>query len=308
MAVLGMVVNPTAGKGKAESRGARCADLFRQRGHEVVDLSAPDLTGAHASARQAVVDGVDALIVAGGDGMTHLGVNVVAGTTLPLGILPLGTGNDVARVLGLPRHDLLAAVKAIEDGLDNGPRVIDAVRVSDTSHSMSEWYAGVLSAGFDAAVNARANVLRWPRGESVYVRALFAELSRYHPYGFELEIDGAVAWQSAAALISVANGSDIGGGMHIAPDASLDDGQLDIVIAGPVSVATLITVFPRIYRGTHVSHPQVMVLRGREAIIRPRPDLGAPPPDAHTDGERVGPLPLVCTCVPGALRVLAPVS
>jgi diacylglycerol kinase (ATP) len=305
MAVLGVVVNPTAGKGKAENRGARAAALLAARGHEVVDLSAPDLAAAHESARQAVVDGVDALIVAGGDGMTHLGVNVVASTTLPLGIIPLGTGNDVARILGLPQHDLEASIQVVEDALEAGPRVIDAVRVTDGTHSMSEWYAGVLSAGFDAAVNARANVLRWPRGESVYVRALFMELSHYKPYGFEVDIDGELAWQSAAALVAVANGSDIGGGMHIAPDASLEDGQLDVVLAGPVSTATLLSVFPRVYRGTHVTHPAVTILRGREVTIRPRPDLGAPPPDAHTDGERVGPLPLECSCVPGALRVLA---
>ncbi|MDR2348012.1 MAG: diacylglycerol kinase family lipid kinase [Bifidobacteriaceae bacterium] len=305
MAVLGVVVNPTAGKGRAEDPGARATELLAARGHSVIDLSADDLTQAHLSARQAVVDGVDALVVAGGDGMTHLGVNVTAGTTLPLGIIPLGTGNDVARVLGLPRRDVAAAIEVIEQALEDGPRVIDAVRVTDGAHSMSEWYAGVLSAGFDAAVNARANLLRWPRGEAVYVRALLMELARYRPYGFEVDIDGELAWQSAAALVAVANGSDIGGGMRIAPDASLDDGQLDIVIGGPIAAATLLSVFPRVYRGTHISHPAVTVLRGREVVIRPRPDLGGQPPDAHTDGERVGPLPLECRCVPGALRVLA---
>ncbi|MDR1394058.1 MAG: diacylglycerol kinase family lipid kinase [Bifidobacteriaceae bacterium] len=306
MATLGVVVNPTARKGKAENRGARVAAILTERGHKVVDLSAPDLQGAHESARQAVVDGVDALIVAGGDGMTHLGVNVVAGTTLPLGIIPLGTGNDVARILRLPRHDLEESVATIEKSLEAGPRVIDAVRVTDGTHSMSEWFAGVLSAGFDAAVNARANVLKWPKGESVYVRALMLELGRYHPYGFEVDIDGELAWQSAAALVAVANGSDIGGGMHIAPDASLDDGMLDVVLAGPVGTATLLSVFPRVYRGTHVHHPALTILRGSNVVLRPRPDLGPMPPDAHTDGERVGPLPLECQCVPGALHVLAP--
>ncbi|MDR2252363.1 MAG: hypothetical protein LBD97_00630 [Bifidobacteriaceae bacterium] len=305
MAVLGVVVNPTAAKGRAESAGARVGMMLVERGHQVVDLSAPDLAAAHQSARQAVVDGVDALIVAGGDGMTHLGVNIVAGTTLPLGIIPLGRGNDVARILGIPRHNVESSIQAIEDALEAGPRIVDAVRVTDGTHSMSEWYAGVLSAGFDAAVNARANQLRWPRGGSVYVRALFQELGRYRPYGFQVDIDGEVAWQSAGALVAVANGSDIGGGMHIAPDATLDDGQLDVVLAGPVSTATLLSVFPRVYRGTHIRHPAVTVLRGKEVTLIPRPDLGGEPPDAHTDGERVGPLPLECSCVSGALRVLA---
>jgi diacylglycerol kinase (ATP) len=303
---LGVVVNPTAGKGRAaESFQGLHQDLIG-RGHEVLDLSSGDLAGATAAARQGVVDGMDALIVAGGDGMTHLGVNVVAGTSLPLGIIPLGTGNDVARTLGLPKHDRGKAIDLIEQALERGPRVIDAVRVTDTHHSMGEWYAGVLSAGIDAAVNATANRLRWPRGESVYVRAVFRELARYKPYGFTVMVDGEKVWEAAASLIAVANGSDIGGGMHIAPDAELDDGLLDVIIGGPLRAATLARIFPRVYRGTHVTHKAVRIFRGREVTIYPRTDLGAQPPDAHTDGERVGPLPLTCTLVPHALRVLAP--
>jgi len=301
------VLNPTAGKGKATGSWPHLRANFEAQGHRVVDLSAPDLAGATASARQAVVDGLDALVVAGGDGMVHLGVNLVAGTSLPLGIIALGTGNDVARSLGLPRSSAKAGADAVCQALAQPPYRVDAVEVSTPHHSMSEWFCGVLSAGFDAAVNAKANALAWPRGESVYVRALFAELRRYQPYGFDVELDGRPCWSGPAALVAVANGLYFGGGMKLAPQAVMDDGLIDLMVAGPLTKAQLLRVFPRIYGGSHLSHPAVNLFTGKSVTIRPRADLGANPPDAHTDGERVGPLPLTCTVVPGAVRILRPV-
>src|SRR5690606_4206601 len=107
-------------------RGRHLLAAARARGHEILDLTADDLTGAELHARQAVVDGLDALVVVGGDGMVHLGVNVVAGTDLPLGIVAAGSGNDIARSMGLPLHDVRASVAAIERGLDTGGRAVDA--------------------------------------------------------------------------------------------------------------------------------------------------------------------------------------
>jgi len=303
---LGLVLNPTAGKGKAHRAGLPLRAAFEKLGFLVEDLTAPSLAAATSSTRQAVVDGLDALVVAGGDGMTHLGVNAVADTSLPLGIVALGTGNDVVRGLGLPRNSVAEGVKAIAAALATGPRRIDAVKVTDTRHSMHEWFCGVLSAGFDAAVNALANTMRFPRGESVYVRALLSELRRYQPYGFDIDIDGQRIWSGPAALVAVANGNFIGGGMRIAPQAVMDDGQLDVVIGGPLSRGALLRVFPKVYKGGHMKHRQVHAYRGRNVTIYPRIDLGRRPPDAHTDGERVGPLPLQCEIVPGAVNILAP--
>ena len=126
---LGVVVNPTAGKGRGTQAGRRVHELLRARGHKVEDLSAATLAQATDRARAAAVQGLDALVVVGGDGMVHLGVNVVAGTGLPLGIVAAGTGNDIARTLALPRGDVEASVAAIEHGLLDGPRRVDAVRV-----------------------------------------------------------------------------------------------------------------------------------------------------------------------------------
>ena len=215
---LGLVINPTAGRGRGTQAGRRVHELLRARGHKVEDLSAATLAQATDRARAAAVQGLDALVVVGGDGMVHLGVNVVAGTGLPLGIVAAGTGNDIARTLGLPRGDAEASVAAVEHGLLDGPRRVDAVRVGSPEHAAHEWYLGVLSCGFDAAINARANEMTWPKGSGRYVRALAAELGRFRPYGYRVTLDDSV-WESAGTLVAVANMPWIGGGLKIAPDA-----------------------------------------------------------------------------------------
>lgn len=300
---IGIVVNPTAGHGRGQRRGHHLLDAARARGHEVHDLSATDLVGAEQHARQAVVRGLDALVVAGGDGMVHLGVNIVAGTDLPLGIVAAGSGNDIARAMGLPRHDVAAAVRVIEAGLERGGRAVDAVRVGPPDYSAHEWFIGVLSCGVDAAVNARANALTWPRGGGRYVRGLVAELRRFRPYGYRLTLDDET-WESTGTLVAVANGGLFGGGMRIAPDSRMDDGLLDVVIAGPLSRTELLGIFPKVYRGTHVRHPACTVLRSTSVLIE-HSAVGPQPPAAFADGERIGPLPLQVEVRPGAVRLLA---
>lgn len=300
---IGVVVNPTAGHGRGRVRGEQLlADLVR-RGHTPVDLTAEDVAAATRHARQAVVDGLDALVVVGGDGMVHLGANVVAGTDLPLGIVAAGSGNDIARAAGLPRHDVASATAAIEAGLDSGGRAVDAVRTGPPDYSTDAWYLGVLSCGVDAAVNERANTMTWPRGTARYLRALAVEVRTFRPYGYRITLDGQV-WESTGTLVAVANATSFGGGMRIAPDASMQDGLLDVVIAGPLSRSGLLGLFPRVYPGTHVRHPACQVVRARTVLIEPS-HVGPTPPVAYADGERLGPLPLRAEVVPGAVRLLA---
>ena len=305
MSRLGVLVNPVAGSGRGSGAGAAALAALRRRGHHVEDLTAHDLAEATAHARRAAVSGLDALVVVGGDGLVHLGANVVADTDLPLGIVAAGTGNDVARALGLPRGDVGAAVDAVERALLVGPRAVDAVRVGSPAHAAREWYLGALSCGIDAAVNARANALSWPRGSARYVRALVPELRAFRPYGYRVTTDDGV-WESAGTVVVVANGPWIGGGIHVAPGARLDDGLLDVVVAGPFTRSGVVRIFPGMYRGRHVRHPQVQVLRSRTVLVEPAPHLGGTPPEAHADGERIGPLPLVAEVHPRALQVLAP--
>jgi diacylglycerol kinase (ATP) len=300
---LGLVINPTAGSGRGAQAGRRAHELLASRGHKVEDLSAATLAQATDRARAAAVQGLDALVVVGGDGMVHLGVNVVAGTGLPLGIVAAGTGNDVARTLALPRGDVEASVEAIEKGLLDGPRRVDAVRVGSPAHAAHEWYLGVLSCGFDAAVNARTNEMTWPKGPGRYVRALAAELGRFRPYGYRVTSDDAV-WESAGTLVAVANIPWFGGGAKIAPGARIDDGLLDVVVAGPFSRPGVLRILPKVYPGQHVGHPAVEIRRSRSVLIEPLTELGPLPPVAFADGERIGPLPLRVTVDPGALSVL----
>lgn len=303
MSTLGLVVNPVAGTGRGSSVGRRAHRLLERAGHDVHDLSAPTLAQATARARRATTTGLDALVVVGGDGMVHLGVDVVAGTGLPLGVVAVGTGNDVARALGLPRGDVDRAVAVIDRALRTGARRVDAVRAGPPDHSAAHWYAGVLSCGLDAAVNARANALTWPHGHARYLRALVPALAAFRPYGYRVDVDG-TPWESTGTLVAVANTSWFGGGLPIAPDAHPDDGLLDVVLAGPFSRPGAVGIFPRIYRGRHVDDPRVQVLRGRTVRVEAAPDLGPAPPAAYADGERVGELPLVVEVVPSALGIL----
>lgn len=304
MTHIGVVVNPTAGRGRGHGAGAATVDALRRRGHHVEDLSAADLESASARARHAAVRGLDALVMVGGDGMANLGANVVAETDLPLGIVAVGTGNDLARALGLPRGDVGASVRAIEHGLAHGPRGIDAVSAGPPLHTARTWYLGTLSCGVDAAVNARANTMRWPRGSARYVRALAGELRAFAAYGYRVTLDD-VVWESAGCVVAVANAPWFGGGVKIAPDAEVDDGLLDVVVAGPFTRAGVVRIFPGMYTGRHVRHPAVQVFRSRTALIEPVERLGATPPDAFADGERLGPTPLLAQVHPGAVQVLA---
>lgn len=303
MSAVGLVVNPTAGTGQGTRVGRRAARLLARAGHDVHELSAPTAAAARERARAAVADGVDALVVVGGDGMVHLGVNAVAGTDVPLGIVAVGTGNDVARALGLPRDDVDKAVAVVDRGLRTGAGRVDAMRARSVGTDEARWCAGVLSCGLDAAVNARANTLTWPSGHLRYLRALLPELAAFRPYGYHVDVDGQ-GWTSPGTLVAVANTPWIGGGVPIAPDAVPDDGLLDVVLAGEFTRSGTLGIFPRLYRGRHVDDPRVQVLRGRRVRVEPATDHGRHPPRAFADGEHVGPVPVEIEVVPGALGVL----
>jgi diacylglycerol kinase (ATP) len=294
---VALVGNPTAGKGRAKDHGDGAAALLRAEGHEVVDCTTGSAAESLERARAAVHDGVDVLAVVGGDGMVHLGVNATAGTGTPLAVLACGTGNDVATSLGLPVHDLAGSVRIV---LDGAARRVDAARLTEPAGEQ-RWFAGVLCGGFDAVVNERANRWRWPRGRLRYDLAIARELPVFRPLPYELVLDGE-RWETEAMLVAVGNGPRYGGGMRIAPDASYDDGLLDVVVVGRLSVVGLARAFPKIYTGEHVNHPAVSVRRARS--VR----LSTPGITAYADGERFAALPLTVEAVPGALTVLVPPS
>jgi diacylglycerol kinase (ATP) len=213
----------------------------------------------------------------------------VADTGVPLGIVGAGTGNDLARELRIPTEPLAAADLV----MSATPRQVDAVRGD------GRWFGGVLGSGFDSMVNERANRMSWPKGRARYNLAILAELRVFKPLHFTLTLDGAV-WETEAMLVAVGNGTSYGAGMRVCPDAALDDGLLDVTVLGPVSKATFIRTFPSVYKGTHVQRPEVTCRRAREVRLE------SPGVVAYADGERFASLPVTCTCVPGALTVLAP--
>jgi diacylglycerol kinase (ATP) len=272
---------------------------LQARGHDLVDVAGDSAPETLDRSRAAVAGGLDALVVVGGDGMVNLGVNAVAGTDVPLGIVAAGTGNDIAGSLGLPVHDAATAVAVVEDALESGrARRVDAVR-GTADGGPPRWFVGVLCGGFDAVVNERANRWSWPRGRMRYNLAIARELPTFRPLPYELELDGE-PWRTDAVLVAVGNGTSYGGGMRITPDASYDDGLADVLVAGPLSVPALVRVFPRVFDGSHLSHPAVTVRRAR--TVR----LSTPGVVAYADGERFGAMPVSLEVVPGALRILVP--
>ncbi|PWD49713.1 diacylglycerol kinase [Serinibacter arcticus] len=322
MSRIGLVVNPAAGRGRAAAAGPVVADQLRAAGHDVVDLTTPDVTSARArTAAFLQAPGADALVGVGGDGVVNLAVNAILthAPHVPLGLVAAGTGNDTARSLGLDLRDPVTGVAHVVAALTRPPRRLDVGEITTlrqdataadgdaTPDGVRRFFLNVLSAGIDAAVNGRANRISRPRGPARYVIALAAELAAFRGFDVRVVADG-VDLGDAGTLLAVANSRSIGGGMQIAPDASWTDGQFDVVTARTIPRRTLLRVFPRVYGGTHLSHPAVSVTRASEVHLLPGPGTErrlAPPPLVHADGEPVGRVPLRLRVVPGALAVLA---
>jgi len=313
---LVLLINPSSGAGRGAGIGDAALERLRGLGHHVEVVRAPDAATAEIVAAEAVARtgdaAFDALVVVGGDGVVHLGVNVVAGTGVPLGVVAAGTGDDLARAWGLP-SDPVAAVDTIDACVRLGSlRHVDVVRVEpvddggDDGGGDGRWVAGVVAAGFDAVVNERANGWRWPKGAARYNLAIARELPVYKPVPYRLLLDGEV-WHTESLLVAVANTSSYGGGMQIAPNASPTDGLLDVVVVKPVPLHRFVRLFPQVYRGTHVELDVVEVRRA--ATVEVSVDAVGRHPRrivAYGDGERLGPLPRRFRAVGGALTVLSP--
>ncbi|MEJ7833964.1 MAG: YegS/Rv2252/BmrU family lipid kinase [Nocardioides sp.] len=285
---VALLTNPTSGKGKGRALAEVALGRLRAGGLIVRSLEGRDADEALDLARRCVADGVDALVICGGDGMVNLGIQAVATTATPLGIIPSGTGNDVARYLGLTRKDQEEAAARIITGRT---RAIDLIRVG------SRFYATVMAAGFDAVVNERANRMSWPKGQMRYNLATLLELRTFEPLPYVLDIDG-TEHRLPAMLVAVGNGPSFGGGLRITEGAVLDDGMLDVVIIKPISKLELVRTYPKLFKGTHTTHPQYEHHLARTVTV------AAPGIVGYADGERFGPLPLTMECVPAALTVL----
>jgi diacylglycerol kinase (ATP) len=286
---IAFLTNPTAGKGRGSRHAAVAVPCLREAGFAVREMVSRDGADALDLARKAVADGVETLVVCGGDGMVHLAAQAVADTDVTLGVIPAGTGNDVARYFGIPRRDPRAAAAVV---------IGSKVRTVDLGRSGGSYFVTVLAAGFDSKVNERANGMSWPRGQMRYNLATVAELRVFQPLPYVLDLDGQ-EHRLDAMLVAVGNGPSFGGGLRIAEGASLDDGLLDVVVIRPMTKRRLVAAYPRLFNGTVAHVPEYEHHRVRSVTV------AAPGVVAYADGERIGPLPLTVEAVPRALRVLS---
>jgi diacylglycerol kinase (ATP) len=287
---IALLTNPTSGKGKGASVVDEALPRLRDAGYVVRNLVGRDADEALDLARQCVADGLETLVVVGGDGMAHLALQAVGGTETRLGLIPAGTGNDVARYFDIPREDTAAATDVVIGGRE---RRVDLARIGST------YFVTVLAAGFDAIVNERANDMTWPKGQMRYNLATLAELRTLKPIPYVLDLDG-VQHRFEATMVAVGNGPSFGGGLRITEGAVLDDGLLDVVVIRPMSRLTLVRTYPKLFKGTHIHHP------GYEHHLARKVTVAAPGITAYADGERIAALPLTVEVAPLALRMLVP--
>jgi len=287
-----VVANPSAGRGKSGRLIGKIDRLLHQAGvrHEIrVSESGPDL---QEKVRAAAQDGADLVAALGGDGTMGLAANGLLGTDVGLAILPCGTADDFAAALGI--RSIEGGVRAIAE---RHMVPIDVVRVS--SGAEQRHYVNIAGCGFDSEVNEAANAMRIKLGgKGTYVAAVVKTLSRFTPAAFRIELDDEVI-EGPHMLVVVGNAISYGGGMKVTPDASVVDGMLDVCLLEAVSTTTFLRAFPRVFRGTHVSHPNVRMARARR--VRVEADRRVM---VYADGERVGPAPAVFEVLPAALPVV----
>ena len=287
------LLNPQAGRGKGRAHLDELRKLASWAGAGFASSRRPE--DLIEFARRAVADGVERLLVAGGDGTMHLAAQGLVGSDCAMGVIPLGTGNDLARALGIPRKPRQLSA-AVERALTGPVRRIDLAQVGN---AYCVGYAGV---GFDSEVGLLVNRIRRIRGPLVYVYAVVRTLFSFTPPLLRVEHDGGV-FEGKGMFVVVANLPTFGGGMKIAPEARIDDGLLDLVIARELSALRLLAVFPKVYSGRHVTHPAVTILRTRRAEITLDREMtlcgGGEPVQEVRAGE-----PVVVEVVPGGLAVV----
>ena len=290
------LTNPASGHGTALRAAQIAIARLQHRGIEVVEIIGDDAQDARYLAGAAVERGTDALMVTGGDGVVSNALQVLAGTDVPLGIIPAGTGNDHAREFCIPTKDPEAAADIVVDGWTE---TIDLGRIRDDKGG-EKWFGTVAAAGFDSLVTDRANRMSWPHGRLRYYIAMLAELSQLRMLPFRMVLDGTREIDSDITLAAFGNTRSYGGGLLICPDADPTDGLLDITMAHSASRTKLVRLFPTVMKGTHVNLDEVSTARAKSIRVE------CPGINVYADGDFACALPAEISAVPAALQILRP--
>ena len=290
------LTNPVSGHGAAVAAAHTAIARLHHHGVEVVEIIGDSAEDARYLVSAALDKGTDAVMVTGGDGVISNALQVLAGTDVPLGIIPAGTGNDHAREFGIPTKDPEAAADIIIDGWTE---TIDLGRIQGGT-GFEKWFGTVAAAGFDSLVTDRANRMRWPHGRARYYLAMLAELSQLRLLPFRLVLDGTNEIDADITLAAFGNTRSYGGGLLICPNADRTDGLLDITMAHSGSRTKLVRLFPTVMKGTHVELDEVSTARARTVHVE------CPGINVYADGDFACLLPAEISAVPAALQILRP--
>jgi YegS/Rv2252/BmrU family lipid kinase len=287
---ISLIVNPHAGGGRAAAAIPIVEAALTELGVGWHVESTRSLDHARELARAARGAG-EVAVTLSGDGLVGVVAGELHGTGGVLGILPGGRGNDFARVLGIPREPAEACA-VIAAGVE---RRVDVGEVDGRP------FIGVASCGFDSDANRIANETTLVKGDLVYLYGALRALAEWKPARFELELDGRERLAFSGYSVACANSKAYGGGMFIAPDAELDDGQLDVVMSGRRSKRRALYDLPKVFKGTHVELPSVRIVRAAE--VRVSADR---PFTMYADGDPIAELPATVRVHARSLRVLVP--
>jgi diacylglycerol kinase (ATP) len=286
-----LIANPASGRGAAPAAMKAAAARLESLGHAVTTHTTERPGHATELTAAAVAAGYEVVAAVGGDGTVNEVATALLGTSVDLAVIPAGTGNDLVRALGLPRTPEAAA----ETAAQGSSQMLDVWSLNGRP------FLNVACVGLDAAVAATlASTGRRFGGAADYIVALAATLRRFRPLSLTVEVDHHF-YAGAVMLAAIANTSSYGGGMRIAPEADPHDELLEVILVEAMPKWRLVSKFPRVFRGTHVTDPQVRCLRGGR--VRIDGDRSAA---VMVDGEVYGALPLVIEPWPHRLRVRVP--
>ncbi len=282
-----LVINPVSGQGRGTTIGTYVAGYLHQHKVEFTIVTGNSSVALSDHLKTFILKNpdCDGVIAVGGDGLLHIVLQIVVPTQIPFTVIPAGTGNDFVRTLG---WDLVEVDVQLNRVTTTPPTPIDLGLVD------GEWFGAILSTGFDSIVNEKANTMQWPKGPMKYNAAIAIELPRFVPRHYEITLDDRTI-STEAMLIAVANGRSYGAGMLVCPNANIGDGLFDVMVLHPVSKLEFIKVFPRVFAGTHVSHPAVEIVRSKNVTIESNAI-------AYADGERIGQLPISAECIHDAVQ------